>query len=86
MAESVVRDLIARMASDPEFARNVASNPASSLAGYDLTDAERQSLAKLGADSSAQAQALGERLSKSALFVPTSGSTRRGRPPGGGGH
>ncbi len=86
MSEPVVRDLIARMASDPEFARNVASNPAGFQAGYDLTDTERQFLAKLGVDTSAQAQALGERLSKSALFVPTSGSTRRGRPPGGGGH
>jgi hypothetical protein len=69
MSEHGLRTAIARMATEPQFARRVREEPASVRAELDLTDREWQTVASLqdSADSTGPEQ-LGERLSKSALF------------------
>ncbi|MBV1849941.1 hypothetical protein [Catellatospora tritici] len=65
---SQFRDLIARMAVDPEFARHARANPEAVAAQYGLTPDETEQLRGL-ADASAGAgpTALGARLSKSGI-------------------
>jgi hypothetical protein len=62
-----------RMATDPAFATTVRANPASALAGYDLSEAERQNLALMetagpATNSVPAAATLATRRSKSSML------------------
>jgi hypothetical protein len=67
MSDAALRELIARLAQDPGFAAQVGADPAL-LAGYDLTDEERATVAGLTNDAGPPAEALAARQSKSSLF------------------
>ena len=65
---SQFRDLIARMAVDPEFARHTRANPDRVARQYGLTPEETEQLRGLAdASSAAGPTALGARLSKSGI-------------------
>lgn len=69
MSEEVVRDTIARLATDAAFRAAVRSDGAATLAGLDLTTDEVASLQALSVnDGGAGAAQLGARLSKSSMF------------------
>ncbi|MEA2684011.1 MAG: hypothetical protein QOK05_2339, partial [Chloroflexota bacterium] len=63
-----MEQLVVRMASDPAFAEEVRADPTSALASYELSEAERDSLAGLGGDQAGSTATLGTRQSKSSLL------------------
>jgi hypothetical protein len=62
------RDVLAKMAEEPQFAEHVRSEPAEALTGYDLTAEEVSSLSSMSADSEPMTESLDERQSKSSLL------------------
>ena len=68
MSQKAVDHLIARMATDPGFHAQVQADPVTALAGFHLTDEERQLVSSLAPDQDDQAAPLAPRSSKSALF------------------
>ncbi len=71
MSQKAVDDLISRMATDPGFHALVRSDPATALAGLDLTEDERTLLLALAPDHDEHVTRLAPRSSKSALFFGT---------------
>ena len=68
MSQKAVDHIIARMATDPGYHTQVQTDPATALAGFDLTDEERQLVSSLAPDHDVHAAPLAPRSSKSALF------------------
>jgi hypothetical protein len=68
MSDTVMQDLVVRMAADPLFAEQVRDDPGGALAPYELTGAERAMLAGLGGDVAPGTAPLEARQSKSSLF------------------
>ena len=68
MSDSVMQELIVRMASDGAFADQVRADPGL-LDSYDLTTEERARLIALEGDLAAGAYGLGSRESKSSMFM-----------------
>ncbi|TMC47663.1 MAG: hypothetical protein E6J14_14960 [Chloroflexi bacterium] len=67
-------DALARMASDDAFVQAVRTNAEEALAGYELTDDERRSLAAVRTEAAGRGpSSLGQRLSKSGLFGMSGG-------------
>jgi hypothetical protein len=98
MSGEVLRDLVVRMATDPEFAERVRSDPGGVAAEHGLTVEQVAALAQLGDGSGLGGPSmLDARLSKSSLFFgggdrssgPACGGRadsglRRGGPPAAG--
>ena len=47
MSEVVLKEIVDRAVADDSFRKKLLSDPTSALAGYDLTDAERELLSNL---------------------------------------
>lgn len=70
MSQATVQQLISRLTSDAGFRSAVATNPTSALAGYDLTDAEREAFLRVDMSSfDSAASGLDERTNKGAPRV-----------------
>ncbi len=68
MSQATVQQLISKLVSDAGFRSAVGSNPASALAGYDLSDAEREAFTRMDLSSfDGAASGLDERTSKGAI-------------------
>jgi hypothetical protein len=65
MSQTTVEQIIGRLVLEPEFRRQMATDQAQALAGYDLTDDERASLSGLDlVELEGAATTLEERVSK----------------------
>ena len=68
MSQAGVEQVIGKLVMDPEFRAAVAKDANAALAGYDLTDEERDGLSRVDASSFEQAaSALDERATKAFL-------------------
>jgi hypothetical protein len=65
MSAQVVKEIVARAIQDDAFRAELQGNPDGVLAGYDLTDTERQALATAQFGSVEDLVGMDERLSKS---------------------
>jgi hypothetical protein len=64
MSAQVVKEIAARAIQDDAFRTQLQADPAKTLAGYDLTDAERQALSTAQFGSIEDLESMDDRLSK----------------------
>lgn len=70
MSKASVEQVVGKMLMDAAFRNAVTANPASALAGYDLTAEERDAFAQMDLSSfDAMAAELGTRLSKGGAAI-----------------
>lgn len=68
MSKAAVEQILGKLILDAEFRASVYANPASALAGYDLTPEEMQSLSQVDKEEMHQAVSeLDQRISKAKL-------------------